>query len=105
MKQISNLPRQVDKKDKTIKFDQRYIGLFNKNKNYEKVFTYNLYLEKNIGDTWLRNKIKQSESKLFKKYGETSKNYLRENLFQNSCIVKLKKVQIFGFKKFGDSLL
>ena len=45
VKQINNLPRQIDKKDKTVKFDKKYSGLFRKNKNYKKVFVYNLYLE------------------------------------------------------------
>ena len=88
VKQINNLPRQIEKKDKTVKFDNKYSGLFRKNKNYEKVFAYNLYLEENLGKASSKNKIKQGESKLFKKYGETSKNYLRENLFQNPCIIK-----------------
>ena len=90
-KQINNLPRQIDKKDKTIKFDKKYSGLFRKNKNYEKVFAYNLYLEENLGKDSSKNKIKQGESKLFKRYGETSKKYLRENLFQNPCIIKSEK--------------
>ena len=38
VKQIQNLPRQIEKKDKTVKFDKKYGGLFKKNKNYEKVF-------------------------------------------------------------------
>ena len=45
VKQINNLPRQIEKKDKTVKFDKKYSGLFRKNKNYGKVFAYNLYLE------------------------------------------------------------
>ena len=91
MKQINNLPRQIDKKDKTVKFDNKYSGLFKKNENYEKVFGYNLYLEENLAKNSSKNKIKQSEQKLFKKYGEISKNYLRENLFQNPCIIKSEK--------------
>ena len=91
VKQINNLPRQIEKKDKTVKFDKKYSGLFRKNKNYEKVFAYNLYLEENLYKASSKNKIKQGEQKLFKKYGETSKNYLRENLFQNPCIIKSEK--------------
>ena len=48
-------------------------------------------MEENLGKASSKNKIKQSESKLFKKYEETSKNYLRENLFQNPCIIKSEK--------------
>ena len=91
IKEINNLPRQIDKKDKTVKFDNKYSGLFKKNQNYEKVFEYNLQLAENLSKTSSKNKIKQSESKLFKRYGETSKNYLRENLFQNPCIIKSEK--------------
>ena len=42
VKQINNLPRQIEKKDKTIKFDKKYIDFFRKNKNYERGFAYNL---------------------------------------------------------------
>lgn len=62
--------------------------MFRKNKNYEKVFAYNLYLEENLNKDSSKNKIKQGEQKLFKKYGEESKDYLRKNLFQNPCIIK-----------------
>lgn len=48
-------------------------------------------MEENLDKASSKNKIKQGESKLFKKYGETSKNYLRENLFQNPCIIKSEK--------------
>jgi hypothetical protein len=91
MKQINNLPRQIDKKDKTVKFDHKYSGLFKKNENYEKVFCYNLYLEENLGKDSSKNKIKQGKQKLFLKYQETSKKYLRENLFENPCIIKSEK--------------
>lgn len=37
VKQINNLPRQIDKKDKTVKFDNKYSGLFRKNKSMLKV--------------------------------------------------------------------
>lgn len=64
--------KQINKKDKMVKFDKKYSDLFKKNKNQEKVFSYNLYLEKNL------DKV-------------SSKSYLRENLFQNPCIIKVKK--------------
>ena len=54
-KQINNLPRQIDKKDKTVKFDKKYSGLFRKNKNYEKVYAYNIYLEENLGKDSSKN--------------------------------------------------
>lgn len=88
VKEINNLPRRINRKDKNVTFDKRYSGLFRKNQNYEKVFAYNLYLEQNLGKNSSKNKIKQGESKLFKKYGEASKKYLREKLFQNPCIIK-----------------
>jgi len=100
MKQINNLPRQIDKKDKTVKFDKKYSGLFKKNENYEKVFGYNLYLEENLGKDSSKNKIKQGEQKLFKKYGETSKKYLRENLFENTCIIKSEKCKYLDTDNF-----
>ena len=72
VKQSNNLSRQIDKKDKMVKFNKKYSDLFKKNKNYEKVFSYNLYLEKNLDKA-------------------SSKSYLRENLFQNPCIIKSEK--------------
>jgi hypothetical protein len=36
MKQVQNLPRQIIKKDKSVKFDKNYSGLFKKNENYER---------------------------------------------------------------------
>jgi len=86
IKQVQNLPREITKKDRNVKFDKKFSGLFKKDENYEKVFGYNLYLEENLGKDSSKNKIKQGEQKLFKKYGETSKKYLRENLFENPCL-------------------
>ena len=91
MKQLTNLPRQIDKKDKKVKFDKTYFGLFRKDGNYEKVFGYNVYLEENLGKNSSKRKIKQGEKKLFKKYGRTSKKYLRRNLFENPSIIKSEK--------------
>jgi hypothetical protein len=92
MKQVfNNLPREIYKKDKNVRFDEKYSGLFKRNENYEKVFGYNLYLEENIGKDSSKNKVKQGEQKLFKKYKETSKKYLRERLFENPCIIKSEK--------------
>jgi hypothetical protein len=91
MKQVFDLPREIDKKDKNVKFDEKYSGLFKTNENYEKVFGYNLYLEENISKDSSKNKVKQGEQKLFKKYRETSKKYLREKLFENPCIIKSEK--------------
>ena len=67
IKEVEKLPRQIIKKDKTVKFDKNYSGLFKK--NYE-VFGYNLYLEENLSKTASNNKIKQGKQKLFKKYGQ-----------------------------------
>jgi len=91
IKQVQNLPREITKKDRNVKFDKKFRGLFKKDENYEKVFGYNLYLEENLGKNSSKNKIKQGEQKLFKKYGETSNKYLRENLFENPCIIKSEK--------------
>ena len=88
-KQVENLPRQIIKKDKSVKFDKNYSGLFKK--NYEDVFGYNLYLEENLSKDSSKNKIKQGKQKLFQKYGKESKQYLRKNLFENPCIIKSEK--------------
>lgn len=91
IKQVQNLPREINKKDRKVKFDKKYSGLFKKDENYEKVFGYNLYLSDNLSKNSSKNKIKQGEQRLFKKYGKTSKKYLRENLFENPCIIKSEK--------------
>ena len=97
MKQITKLPREIIKKDKTVKFDKRYSGLFKE--NYE-VFGYNLYLEENLSKDSSKNKIKQGKQKLFKKYGETSKEYLRKNLFKNPSIIKSEKCKYLDTDNF-----
>ena len=93
-----------------VKFNNEYSSLFKKNKNYKKIFAYNLYSEKSIAKDSSKNKIKQVESKLFKKWRETLKKYLRENLFQNPCIIKLEEYKdlntenliIIYYNKFTD---
>ena len=82
------MPREIIKKDKKIKFDRDYSGLFKE--NYE-AFGYNLYLEENLSKDSSKNKMKQGKQKLFKKYGEISKEYLRKNLFENPCVIKSEK--------------
>ena len=64
----------------------------------KKVFTYNLWLEENLGKNSSKNKIKQGEQKLFKKYEKVSKNYLLKNLFQNTCIIKSEKCKYLETK-------
>ena len=86
--EINNLPREINKKDKTVKFNNNYSSLFEKDENYEKIFGYNLYVEENLAKNSPQNKINEGKKKLFKKYGKDSKTYLRENLFQNPCIIK-----------------
>ena len=86
--QVYNLPREINKKDKTIKFPKEYNALFKKDENYEKIFGYNLFVEEGVDKNSSNNKIKQGKQKLFKKYGEISKEYLQKNLFQNPCIIK-----------------
>jgi len=100
MKQVQNLPRQIIKKDKSVKFDKNYSGLFKKNENYEKVFGYNLYLEENLSKDSSKNKIKQGKQKLFKKYGKESEQYLRNNLFENPCIIKSEKCKYLDTDNF-----
>ena len=98
MKQVKNLPRQIIKKDKSVKFDKNYSGLFFK--NYENVFGYNLYLEENLSKDSSKNKRKQGKQKLFKKYGKESKQYLRKNLFENPCIIKSEKCKYLDTDNF-----
>ena len=63
-------------------------------------FGYNLYLEENISKDSSKNKIKQGKQKLFKKYGETSKQYLRKNLFENPCVIKSEKCKYLDTDNF-----
>ena len=98
IKQVENFPRQIIKKDKSVKFDKNYSGLFKK--NYEDVFGYNLYLEENLSKDSSKNKIKQGKQKLFKKYGKESKQYLRKNLFENPSIIKSEKCKYLDTDNF-----
>jgi len=97
MKETGKLPRQIVKKDKTITFDKNYSGLFKK--NYQ-AFGYNLYLEQNLSENSSKNKIKQGKQKLFKKYEEESKQYLRKNLFENPYSIKSEKCQYLDTKDY-----
>ena len=45
IKNIQKLPREIAKKDRKVKFDKNYSGLFKE--KYE-TFGYNLYLEENL---------------------------------------------------------
>ena len=63
MKEVGKLPRKT-------KFDKKFGGLFKE--KYE-AFGYNLYLEENLSKDSSKGK-----QKLFKKYGEISKEYLRK---------------------------
>jgi len=89
LKEFYKVPRQILKEDKSVKFDKNYSGLFIK--NYEDFFGYNIYLEQNLSKQSSKNKIKQGLQKLFKKYDKKSKQYLRENLFENPCTIKSEK--------------
>ena len=97
IKQIGNLPREILKIDKNIKFDNYYSALFKKN---YKFFGYNLYLEENISKTASNNKIKKAEKSLFKKYGTELKQYLRISLFENPCIIKSEKCKYLNTNYF-----
>ena len=97
IKNIEKLPREITKKDRKVKFDKNYSGLFKE--KYE-TFGYNLYLEENLSKDSSKNKIKQGKQKLFKKYGEASKNELREKLFQNPCIIKSEKCKYLETEEF-----
>jgi hypothetical protein len=98
MKQIQNLPRQIIKKDKRVKFDKNYSGLFKK--NYENVFGYNLYLEENLSKDSSKNKIKQGKQKLFKKYGENQNNISEIIYLKIRVIIKSEKCKYLDTDNF-----
>ena len=64
----------------------------------KKVFTYNLWLEENLGKNSSKNKIKQSEQKLFKKYEKVSKNYLLKIYFKILVLLNQKSANIWKQK-------
>lgn len=96
IKEINNLPRQIDKKDKRVKFDKKHSGLFKKNQNYEKVFGYNIYLEENLGKASSKNKNRKTDKTLpedfleacHKKVRKTNQNVSFEKN-QKGLILKL----------------
>jgi hypothetical protein len=97
MKEFGNLPRKITQDDKEIKFSENFVNLFKKNENFRTVFSYNIYLEKNIAKDASRKEIKQATQNLFKKYGKEAKKYLRENLFENPCIIKCENCKYYNF--------
>ena len=97
MKRFEELPREILKKDKTVKFDKKFSGLFKSN---YKAFGYNLYIEENLSKDASNNKIKQGKQNLFKKYGEKSKEYLRLHLFENPCIIKSEECRYLDTSDF-----
>ncbi len=62
------LPREIEKEDRTVKFDNKYYRLFVKDENYKTIFNYNLYLEENISKFSSNNQIKKARRQLFKRY-------------------------------------
>ena len=64
----------------------------------KKVFTYNLWLEENLGKNSSKNNIKQSEQKLFKKYEKVSKNYLLKIYFKILVLLNQKSANIWKQK-------
>ena len=87
----SKLPRQINSDDKGVKFNnkkRKYKDLFKK--NYEVFdFDVNLYLDNNLPKSASAEAIDKAKDKLFKEYGEKSKEFLRVKLFRNPCIIKL----------------
>ena len=57
-------------------------------------------MEENISKTASSNKIKQGKQKLFKKYRENSKQYLRTHLFENPCIIKSEECKYLDTSDF-----
>lgn len=97
MKNVQKLPREIKKQDRKVKFSKTYSELF---KEKHEIFGYNLYLEENLSKDSSNNKIKQGKKNLFKKYGEASKNQLREKLFENPCVIKSEKCKYLKTEKF-----
>ena len=71
LQEVYNLPREIIKQDRTVKFDSRYKALFNQ--QYEKVFGYNIYIEENISKDVKKQKLKKAFNRLFQKYGDATK--------------------------------
>ena len=92
------LSRKIIKQDKKVKFNKKFPDLFKKHS--EDVFGYNLYIEYNLPKTASKKKIRNSKDKLWKRYAEESREYLRENLFQNPCIIKSEKCKYLDTSDF-----
>ena len=87
----NKLPREITNDDKSVKFNhkkRKYKDLFKK--NYE-VFNFdvNLYIDNNLSKSASDEEIDKAKDKLFREYGERSKEFLRVKLFRNPCIIKL----------------
>lgn len=97
---LKHLKRVFPTKNYNYRYNSNYKNysvLFKR--NYE-VFGYNLYLEENLSKDSSKNQLKRGKKKLFKKYGETSKQYLREHLFENSCVIKSEKCKYLDTDDF-----
>ena len=86
LRDFYQLPREIVKEDRTVKFDSRYQDLFNQ--QYEKVFGYNIYIEENLPKDVNKKRLKRALKRFFKKYGEQGKENLRRDLFENPCVIK-----------------
>lgn len=101
LKEVDKLPRKIDKKDRNVKFNnKKYRNLLRKEKNYAKVFGYNLYLEENLGKSVSKTEIGEAEQRLVNKYIEPSKDFLKVRLFENPSIIKSKECKYLDTDRF-----
>lgn len=66
MRNVEKLPRQIQKKDKEVKFGKRYSAIFKHNQTYDKVFGYNLFLDMNISKNAPKKQVKIAEKNYLK---------------------------------------
>lgn len=90
-KEISQLPREISKKDQKVKFDSDFFDRLRK--KYEEVFgynllIYNLLIEENVLKDANKNRLKRAEKRLFKTYRNKAELELRTRLFENPCVIK-----------------
>lgn len=95
--QAVELPRKITNKDKTVKFDKKFRDRF---KQKYAVFGYNLYLEENISKNASNKEVRKAKESLWKKYAKESREFMRENLFQNQCVIRSEECKYENTNNF-----
>ena len=85
---ISKLPRATEGQDREVIFDSDFYYMLNK--QYQKVFGYDITVEENIPKTANKNRIKCAIRQLYNKYDTTSQSNLRTWLFENPSTIKAR---------------